>query len=165
MKNKLRNIYLRVIFFVLESFVSVISKWDKKLQKELSVLNSGWSFSLETLNDHKNKLNLIYNGKTFIPSKDKADLRFIFKHPKFTFWTMSFQENTFVSFSRERMIIEGDTDHALLIVRVLGRVQSILLPKMLSPLAVRKWDGVGIIKKITYFALVFFNLIKRIIFK
>ena len=109
---------------------------------QMVVVPSGPSFIVKTRGD--GTLEVV--GK----SSEKADLAIKFKHLSHAFSVLSFQEGTAEAFTKDRMIADGELSASIRLVRILNRLESIILPKFIAKRAVKRYpDNLGCIEKIT----------------
>ena len=81
-------------------------------------------------------------------SPDKAGLVIGWKHLSHAFLTLSYQESTVRSFANDRLVADGSVDHAVRLVRCLNRLESLILPRFLARLAVKRYpDDLGLREK------------------
>ena len=77
-----------------------------------------------------------------------ADLTISFKHIKHAFLTLSFQESTARAFANDRMLLDGDLNLAMIIVRCLDRMETLVLPKFIAKRAVKHYPPIAMSEKL-----------------
>lgn len=70
-----------------------------------------------------------------------VDLSIQFKHIAHAFLVLSFQEKTSVAFANDRMLVDGDISYAVRMTRVLNRLESFILPKLIAQRAVKEYPS------------------------
>ena len=54
---------------------------------------------------------------------------------------LSFQEKTSVAFANDRMLVDGDVSYAVRMTRVLNRLESFILPRLIAERAVKEYPA------------------------
>jgi hypothetical protein len=67
-----------------------------------------------------------------------VDLDLQIKNTAAAILLFTFQESTAVSFARQRILVDGDLGPAMTVVRILDRVEILLLPRRIARLAVKR---------------------------
>lgn len=75
------------------------------------------------------------------PSSDGNALKIYFKHLRFAYQILSFQESTATGFANNRMVVDGDVALAVILVRCLNRLESVILPKILAKKAIKAYPA------------------------
>nr|MCS5560079.1 hypothetical protein [Marinobacter nauticus] len=70
-----------------------------------------------------------------------VDLSIQFKHIAHAFLVLSFQEKTSVAFANDRMLVDGDVSYAVRMTRVLNRLESFILPRLIAERAVKEYPA------------------------
>ncbi len=140
----IKKIYIAVMLFIVGRAIQAASKIDKTIKKEFEDLPEGFTFSLGVLpNGPFMIVGKDKNGRAkymgWDPKGKKLDLRMGIKNTEAAFLVFTFQESTAVAFAHDRFIVEGDLSIALTIVRVLDLVETYLLPKIITRLAVKRY--------------------------
>ena len=73
------------------------------------------------------------------PEGKKIDLDMKIKNIEAAMLIFSFQESTAIATARDRLIVDGEVEHACAIVRILDIVEVYLLPKIIARLAVKRY--------------------------
>ena len=74
-----------------------------------------------------------------IKATGKEDLRVLIKNLEAAFLLFSFQESTCVSQARNRLVAEGPIPETCTFVRILNRIEILLLPRFIAERAVKRY--------------------------
>ena len=141
------------MIWLIGRLLEAASKVDKKIQEEIVALPAAFAFSM----------GILPNGPEFIVQKQtdgtlyckrkndtiSADLIISFKHVKHAFLILSFQESTARSFANDRMLLDGDIELGMIVVRCLDRMECLVLPKFVAARAVKRYPSISLPKKFT----------------
>jgi hypothetical protein len=72
----------------------------------------------------------------------------IFKHLRHAFLVFSFQEGTARAFANDRMFVDGQVSVAVRIVRVLDRMEAVILPKFVARRALKRYPRIALADKL-----------------
>lgn len=143
--SKGRQLYVETMLQVVGRALQAISQVDESIQREIAPLPAGFVFSMSVMPDGPalivkkiSDTQLEYLGSK---SKKKPDLTIAFKHISHAFLVFSFQESTATAFAHNRMLVDGDIGYALRVTRVLNRLESFILPKLLAERAVKEYPA------------------------
>ena len=138
-----RRLYIEVMFQVMGRALQAVSEIDSEVQNEAGALPDGFLFEMMVMPDgsrliveHTGNGRLHYHGDS---GPRPVDLSIRFKHIAHAFLVLSFQEKTAVAFSNDRMLVDGDISYAVRMTRVLNRLESFILPKLVAQRAVKKY--------------------------
>ncbi|WP_421862909.1 hypothetical protein [Marinobacter adhaerens] len=140
-----RRLYVELMFQVMGRALQAVSEVDEKVQNEARALPDGFLFEMMVMPDGS-KLIVEHTGQgRFRYHGDKAprpiDLSIQFKHIAHAFLVLSFQEKTSVAFANDRMLVDGDISYAVRMTRVLNRLESFILPKIVAERAVKEYPA------------------------
>jgi len=140
-----RKAYVELMFQVIGRALEASSKSDEQIRREVSKLPKGLTFEMKVMPDgsglvvrHEGDGVFRYLGGS-IPGK--VDLSVQFKHIQHAFMVFSFQEKTAVSFANDRILVDGEVSYAIRMVRILNRVESFILPKVIASHAVKEYPA------------------------
>lgn len=156
---KLHRPYVALMMQIISRGLVSASQVDEEIQRELSgfpkgfilqmtVFPSGPGFtlqvqpdgSLKSLNDFQGKPNLVIK----------------FKHMAHAFLVFSFQEGTARAFANDRMVADGDLAFAIRLVRILDKMEALILPRLVAGLAVKRYPtSLGLSEKINKAARIY----------
>lgn len=129
-----------------------ISKFDEPFKAELAGYPVGFTLSLVVLPNgpqiilqvqHDHSLQLLKVG-----SVARIDLVLKIKHISHAFLLFTMQESTAVAFCNNRMLVDGDVSHAIRMVRLLNRMEVIILPKLIAQMAIKAYpENVPVLDK------------------
>lgn len=143
-KKRIKRIYVAVMLWVVGRAIQVAARVDKDVKKEFEELPEGYTFYMG-IYPHGPYMVVGKNEKGQVkfmgmnPSGINIDLRLIIKSMEAAILVFTFQESTCVAFARERFVADGELPYALGIVRVLNRIETLLLPKIVTKLAVKRY--------------------------
>jgi len=149
----IQAIYVTIMTWLIGRLLEAASMADKKIQSEVIGLPESFVFSMGSLPDGPKFVMQRKGDDTFrcLKKKDttEADLVISFKHVKHAFLVFSFQESTARSFANDRMLLDGEIDLGMIIVRCLDRMESLVLPKFVAVRAVKRYPSISLLKKLT----------------
>ncbi|HNW27349.1 MAG TPA: hypothetical protein PKN50_02635 [Spirochaetota bacterium] len=144
-KSKLiKKIYVWVMLFVFGRAFQAASKVDPAAKEEFAKMPADFCFDMCVLP----------NGPHMIIGKDeKGKIRYMGWDPrgkKITLWMkiknldaailmFTFQESSCVATARDRLIVDGDIPAACGILRLMNLLETLLLPKLLAKLGVKRY--------------------------
>lgn len=141
-KKPFKRLYLKVSFWFMGRAVAAAERVDPGIRKEFSRLPDGFVFTLGVVPAgpwmtvaKEAGGSIRYRGDT---AQGAIDLRIQVKHMEAAFLLFSFQESTAAAVCRNRLSVDGDIDAACTVVRILDRVQALLLPRFLARRAVKR---------------------------
>ncbi len=140
-----RRQYVQLMLQVVGRSLEAISEIDESVRKETDTLPDGLLFEM-TVMPHGPGLvveklpggRLRYRGEK---TGERPQLSIRFKHIAHAFLVLSFQEKTAEAFANDRMLVDGDIGYALKMTRVLNRLESFILPKLLAKRAVKEYPA------------------------
>jgi len=141
------------MIWLIGRLLEAASKVDKKIKDELTELPATFAFSM----------GILPKGPGFVVQKQadgtlyckrrkdniSTDLVISFKHLRHAFLILSFQESTARSFANDRMLLDGDLNLAMVIVRCLDRMECLVLPKFVAVRAVKRYPPISIPEKLS----------------
>ncbi len=148
--DKIRS-YVSLMMTVMGRGLISISRFDPTVKKETAGFPVGFRFEMVTLPDGPSvRLRLDLNREFEADeSSAKPDLSIQFKHLRHAFTVLSFQEGTVRAFANNRMVVDGDLAFAMRMVRILNRLQSIILPEAIARRAVKRYQPIPLGEKAT----------------
>ncbi len=140
-----RRMYVGVMFQVMGRALQAVSEVDAATREEARVLPDGFTFEMMVMPDgpglvveHIGGGRFRYHGAS---GPKTPDLSIQFKHIAHAFLVLSFQEKTSVAFANDRMLVDGDISYAIRMTRVLNRLETFILPKMVAERAVKEYPS------------------------
>ena len=153
MTARMQIIYVNIMIWLIGRLLEAASKVDKLIQYEISALPDAFTFSMGILPNGPEFIVQKQADGTFYCSRKNdtipAELIISFKHVKHAFLILSFQESTARSFANDRMLLNGEVDLGMIIVRCLDRMESLVLPKFIAVRAVKRYPSISLSKKLT----------------
>lgn len=123
---------------------------------EMVVVPNGPGFRVKTLGD--GRFDVAVTGP------ERADLSIKFKHLSHAFLVLSFQEGTAEAFTKDRMIADGELSHSIRLVRILNKMEALILPKFIAKRAVKHYpENLGCVEKIKKAACIYALVVKHLI--
>jgi len=156
-------IYVGIMIWLIGRLLEAASKVDKKIQEELVALPAAFAFSMGILPGgpafivQKQVDGTLYCARrndTFAP-----DLAISFKHVKLAFLILSFQESTARSFANDRMLLDGDINLGMIIVRCLDRMECVVLPRFIASRAVKRYPSISLGQKLNLATRIYLQLL------
>ena len=138
-----RRLYVEVMFQVMGRALQAVSEVDEQVQNEARALPDGFLFEMMVMPDgskliveHTGNGRLHYHGDS---APRPIDLSIRFKHVAHAFLVLSFQEKTSVAFANDRMLVDGEISYAVRMTRILNRLETFILPKLVAKRAVKEY--------------------------
>lgn len=123
---------------------------------QMKVLPNGANFYLQVQADKSLKRLPNYTGK--------PDLSVKFKHVSHAFLVFSFQESTPRAFANDRIIVDGDVSFAIRFVRILNKLEALILPKLVAEFAVKRYpSNLGIAEKASKAAQIYLGVAATVV--
>ena len=138
-----KKAYVAIMLWFMGRAVQAAAKADAEVKKEFEALPDDFTFALGVLPNGpwmvvgKEKGKVKYFG--WNPDAKKLDLRLGVKGVEAAILMFTFQESTALATSRNRLIISGELHYALAFMRIMGIVETYLLPKIIVQLAVKRY--------------------------
>jgi hypothetical protein len=155
--------YVKIMIWFIGRLLEAASKVDKKIQEEIRALATGFAFSMDVLpNGPAFTVQKQADGTLYCSRKNDTipvALTISFKHVKHAFLILSFQESTARSFANDRMLLDGEINLAMIVVRCLDRMEVLVLPKFIAKRAVKRYPSISLWEKIPLAQLIYFNLV------
>ena len=150
-QKRFKRFYLSLFFMIVRKGLQAAYRYDKETQKELdsldkdfavgmTVLNSGPSFILKK-STSKGRKNLSYEGNFNRNPGYPCNLILQIKSIESAFQIFTFQESIAVGEAYSRFIVNGSLEEACTFIRVLERLEILLLPKGIAKLAVKRYES------------------------
>jgi len=138
----LQRIYVAILLWVVGRALAATSQVDAAVRAELAALPSGFQIQMGVLPATRGFV-LESQGDGRLrrarAPKTKPDLAIRFKHVAHAFLVLSFQEGTARAFAANRMVADGEVAHAMTLVRCLGRMEALILPRWVAERALKRY--------------------------
>jgi|TARA_Y100000589_G_scaffold115043_2_gene109159 hypothetical protein len=138
-----RRLYVELMFQVMGRALQAVSEVDETVRREARALPAGLLFEMMVMPDgprlvveHTGDGHFLYHGSQ---APRAVDLSIQFKHIAHAFLVLSFREKTAVAFANDRMLVDGEISQAVRMTRVLNRLESFILPKLVAQRAVKEY--------------------------
>lgn len=147
-----KKLYVTIMMETVGRALQALSQQDALVQSEVAGLPNGFIFCMR-VGTGQPALMVMKDGDgtlRYLGAKAQAepDLTISIKHIELAFRMLSFQESTSQAFANDRMIVDGDVSLAVRMVRVLNRLESIILPDVVAQLAVKRVDRLPFATKV-----------------
>jgi hypothetical protein len=143
--TKAKKLYVETMMQVIGRALQAISQVDNVIKKDAQPLPTGFIVQMKVLP----------RGSAFCIQKQadgtlkylgaeadrKPDLCIAFKHVTHAFLVFAFQESTSMAFAHDRMVVDGEIGYALAVTRILNRLESFILPKLLAERALKAYPA------------------------
>lgn len=157
-------IYVRFMTWLIGRLLEAISLVDKKVRDELTALPDSFAFSMGSLpSGPKFAMQKLADGSLYCLRRndtDEAGLIISFKHVRHAFLVFAFQEGTAISFANERILVDGEISYAVIVVRCLDRMESLVLPRFIANRALKRYPSVPLHEKLSLAFKIYWQLIK-----
>jgi len=166
-KKVFKRAYIAIMLWVVGRAIQVAARVDKDVKKEFADLRDDFMFYLGVY-PHGPYMVVGKNEKGKVkfmgmkPEGKPITLKMNIKTVDAAFLVFSFQESTAVAFARERFFVDGDLPDSLAVVRVLNLVETYLLPKVITKLAVKrypKWSELSPVRKYVNRVLIYLGIV------
>ena len=149
---RIQVIYVDIMTWLIGRLLEAASHVDKKIQGEIVALPEDFVFSMGSLPDGPEFIMKKQIDGTLCCLRKKginaADLIISFKHVKHAFLVFSFQEGTARSFTNERILLDGEINLAMIIVRCLDRMEALVLPRFIAVKALKRYPPIRLSEKL-----------------
>ncbi|MBB6479315.1 aldehyde ferredoxin oxidoreductase C-terminal domain-containing protein [Spirochaeta isovalerica] len=143
-RSPVKLIYCGTVMAVLGWFIPAVACRKASVRDEVKALPedfklrfaiwpSGPSLSLKREGDRLKKVSL---------REEQADMTVYLKSLEAAWLLLTFQESTCDSEARGRLMVKGDLPHTCTFIRLMDKVEILLLPRFLAKRAVKKWEPV-----------------------
>ena len=144
--------YVQIMTWLIGRLLEAASQVDERIQDEITGLPDSFVFSMGSLPDGPVfVMQKQVDGSLYCLRKNDsatADLIISFKHVKLAFLVFAFQEGTARSFANERILLDGEINLGMIIVRCLDRMESLVLPKFIAKRALKRYPSISLHKKL-----------------
>ena len=163
---KCQSLYVHIMLFVMGRALVAVTRIDEEAREEAKGFRDGYTI----------RMCVGYNGPGFTIKKQAdgtfalandvtdADLTARFKHIVHAFLSLSFQEGVTRAFANDRIVVDGDISSSIRLIRILNKLQSLILPKFIASVAVKRYIDVGLFEKITKTLRIYGSVTKQLIF-
>jgi len=138
-----RRLYVELMFQVMGRALQAVSEVDADVQEEALVLPEGFLFEIMVMPsgprlivEYTGQGRFHYHGES---APRSVDVSIQFKHIAHAFLVLSFQEKTSQAFANDRMLVDGDISYAVRMTRILNRLETFILPKLIAKRAVKEY--------------------------
>lgn len=146
-KQKSQYYFVATMLDIVGRSLVASSQVDEKIQQELAKFPVGLVISMNVFSNELGFFVRVTENKQLeLLSKAEAslygvDLSVQFKHLKYAFLVLSFQESTAQAFANDRMTVDGNLAYAIRLVRCLNQLESVILPKAIAIKAVKEYPA------------------------
>lgn len=146
------RVYVGFMIWLIGRLLEAASKTDKVIREELQALPEAFAFSMGVLPGgpeftvQKQPDGTLYCKRRL--DTMPADLVISFKHVKHAFLILSFQESTARSFVNDRVVLDGEINLGMIVVRCLDRMECLVLPRFVAVRAVKRYPPISFFEKL-----------------
>jgi aldehyde:ferredoxin oxidoreductase len=143
-KQPFKKIYCIIIFFVLGWFIPNIACRKKSVRELVSLFPKGFSFRLGVWPKGPS-VAFLRRGDRLKKIHDKnqqVEMTVNLKSIEAAWLLFSFQESTCQSEAKSRLTVTGALPHTCTFIRLMDKVEILLLPKFIAKKAVKRWEKV-----------------------
>lgn len=160
---RLRRFYVGFMMWLIGRLLEASSRTDRVIQSEAEALPDGFGFSMTVMPNGPGFIVQKQPDNTFYCQRRRdrlnADLVISFKHVRHAFLILSFQESTARSFVNDRVVLNGEIDLGMIVVRCLDRMECLVLPKFIAARAVKRYPRIPVGEKIKLASGIYLRLI------
>lgn len=163
LRNLLKRLYVATMLQVVGRALATASRVDPVLRRELEILPPGFQLQMTVLPAGPGVTWQAVGGGILSrvrQAKARPELGIRFKHLEHAFLVFSFQEGTAMAFARNRMVADGDVAVATRLVRILGRLESVILPAPLARRAVKRYRPLRLRDKLPLAARIYLGVVR-----
>lgn len=149
--HSIKKIYVHVFMWIFARALAGLSHTDKETQNEIKGFEVGTKIRMMTLPEAPRFVLEVTPEHRFKVLKNNTpdiNLDMKIKHLSHAFLLFSFQEGTTRSFANDRIVLDGDVSGAMIFVRCVNRVESIILPKFIAKMIVKCYPNIGFFEKV-----------------
>ena len=155
-----RAIHVAIGLKLLGWLMIACSHLDELMEEDLRRFPDGFTIAFGVFG-HRLRLGLkVREGKLYPDDQPHVDLLAQFKHMEHAFMTLTLREGSINAYARQRFILEGNVSSAWIFVRVLCRVQALILPKVLAKRVLKSVPKINGLRKLRVIFLCPIQIIK-----
>lgn len=151
----IKKIYVAVMLWIVGRAIQAASRVDKEVKEEFSRLSDDFIMHLHVLPSGPGMIvGKDKNGKVkymgWNPKGKKITLDMKIKNIEAAILMFTFQESTCVASANNRLAVSGAVPETMVFIRILNIVETYLLPKIITSLAVKrypKWSQMNPFRK------------------
>jgi len=166
LRQLLLRLYVTVMLWVVGRALVATSRVDDTVRAELAFLPAGYQIQMMVLPAGPGfVVECVGDGtlKRAIVVKARPDLRIGFKHIAHAFLVFGFQESTARAFANDRMVVDGDVSHAIVLVRCLNTMEALILPRPIARRAVKRYPALPLMEKLKKAARIYALITKNLL--
>lgn len=143
--------YVTTMMDVIGGGLAAASRVDESIRKELAYFPAGYQICMTVFPSGPSFYLRMQEGgigDQLAAPIGKPDLTIRIKHMAHAMLLLSFQEGTVQAFANDRMVADGNIGHSIRLVRCLNTMQSLILPKAVATLALKRYENIPFSEKI-----------------
>ncbi|MGL1892619.1 MAG: hypothetical protein OCD02_13400 [Spirochaetaceae bacterium] len=143
-KRRFKTLYCRIVFAVLGWFIPAIACRKKTVRTVISDFPENFTFSFGVWPSGPSvAFKRVSNRLKQIPRNSlDLDMKVSLKSIEAAWYLLSFQEGTCQSEANGRLTVKGELPHSCTFIRLMDKVEILLLPRFIAKKAVKKWEAV-----------------------
>ncbi|HOP62398.1 MAG TPA: hypothetical protein PK358_05420 [Spirochaetota bacterium] len=150
-----KKIYVAIMLWIVGRAIQAASKVDREVKEEFAALPDDFIMHLHVLPSGPGMIvGKDKNGKVkymgWNPKGKKITLEMKVKNIEGAILMFTFQESTCIASARSRLAVSGNVPDTMAFIRILNIVETYLLPKIITGLAVKrypKWSQMNPFRK------------------
>ena len=167
LKVRFQTLYVNIMIWLIGRLLEAASRVDHVIQRELKGLPDDFAYTMGVIpNGPEFTVRKLDDGTLYCQRRKdafSADLAVSFKHVRHAFLILSFQESTARSFANDRMLLNGEINLAMIMVRCLDRMESLVLPKFIARRAVKRYPSISLKEKMWLAIRIYFQLLRGLV--
>ena len=141
MKDK--SVLCGLIFKILIKGMSGVAKYDKEIRDEVASLPDGYKVKMGIF-PHSDYAKFVFkNNRVYKTKDDNCDIEILFKNLKVAKKVLLGRMSIAQAFSMHAIVLEGNINDALVLVRIMERTEDYLFPKWYTKSINRKKKNVS----------------------
>lgn len=157
----IKKAYIGLMFQIISRGLCALSRVDKQARDTVSELPEGFVIEMQVMRTHQGFKIKRCADNVFarVSPNTPVDLSIKFKHSEHALAVFLFQTSAAEAFTKDRVIADGDLAAAMRLVRILDRMQSVILPKFIAKRAVKRYPpNLPILQKLFLFVKVYASM-------
>lgn len=143
-KRPFKTIYCTIVLSVLGWFIPAVACRKKSVRQVISQFPHNFTFSLGAwpLGPSVAFMRVGDRLKKIGKNTSNLDMKVSLKSIEAAWYLFSFQESTCQSEANARLVVDGDLPNTCTFIRLMDKVEILLLPRFIAKRAVKQWEPV-----------------------
>lgn len=143
---KKKSVLCRLIFNILIKGMSGVAKYDNEIKEELGVLGDGYKVKLGIFPHSDYARFVVKDNRVYKTKVEDCDIEILFKNLKVAKKVLLGRMSIAEAFSMHSIVLKGNINDALVLVRIMERTEDYLFPKWYTKAINRKKKNVSSLK-------------------